>query len=173
MAVCLSQPARPDGVLLMRRTCASRAFPRPWLAITPDAVSTPWRVYLQQLHDRQLSADQDNLAETTIFSSVPAFLVITNLGDQKTYFGFLAISCLSSIPHLPPPASHLQPTPKMYPSIQLESRPPAKYLVPAQGHPPPDTLFRVPTTLYSTVPVRHHMYQKPLHQATLFQHLQY
>ena len=111
--------------------------------------------------------------ETTIFSSVPTFLVITNLGDQKTYFGFLAISCLSSIPHLPPPASHLQPTPKMYPSIQLESRPPAKYLVPAQGHPSPDILFRVPTTLCSTVPVRRHKYQKPLHQTSMFQHLQY
>ena len=169
----MPKPARPGGVLLLRRTCLSGLSS----TLTARSHQTPSRLPGGYISSTTATTSFQQIGttsqETTIFSSVPTFLVITNLGDQKTYFGFLAISRLSSIPHLPPPASHLQPTPKMYPSIQLESRPPAKYLVPAQGHPSPDILFRVPTTLCSTVPVRRHKYQKPLHQTSMFQHLQY
>ena len=79
-------------------------------AITPDAVSTPWRLYLQHHHDHQFSAERDNLAR---FDN---FLVSSNLSRhyqpwrQDNIVGFSAISSLSSIPiHLspsrfPPPA---------------------------------------------------------------------
>ena len=81
-------------------------------AITPDAVSTPWRVYLQHHHDHQFSADRDNLARDD------NFLVSSNLSrhyqpwrQENIFWLFSHIPPIID-PHLPPPASNLQPTPK-------------------------------------------------------------